>query len=455
LAGRGHDLFETRVDDINFVGTLELTDLVREAHKLKQTSLRLDLVLLGKTAGSDVIEVLQPLEVGAGDTTTVDKHVWGTDNTATLEDNLGGVSGRAVGTLEDSLNLDLLSVTLVEGLLDGGRDHAISLLNQVLLRVLTDALGGSGERSEGTMLDHVCFDLLNIETIRVVASGVVLNDSGDNATILLDELGGPVADSAEALDDEGLASNTLGKAATIDEGLGAEHLTDGVVDTEAGGLGAASNTALGDELSSAAALSVDVLLTLHVNVGILDPGHNLLVGAHIGSEAIDLSTDKALLDELHSVLAGHSLDLVLGVLARVNLDTTLGTTERNISDGKLEGHEGSESFDLLKINISRVASATLDGKLVGRVLGSVASDGLKVSVVSTEGDVEPDDSLASLDHVEVLLLKASHLGGLVVEKLDLLEETGLLVGVDLRSELLCGAERAAHGGSEAGPGDDL
>ena len=75
----------------------------------------------------------------------------------------------------------------------------------------------------------------------------------------------------------------------------------------------------------------------------------------------------------------------------------------------------------------------------------VTSHSLKVSVVSAERDVEPDDGLASSDQREVLLIDASHVGGLVIEQLDLLEETGLLVGVDLRSELLCGAERAAHG----------
>jgi len=317
-----------------------------------------------------VIEVLEPLEVRAGDTTTVDKHVRGADNTTTLEDYLGGVGSGAVGALEDSLDRDELSVALVEGLLNSSRDHAISSLKQELLRVLTNAFSGAREGGKRTMLDHVCLNFLNIEALGVVASRVVLNNGGNLATILLDELRGPVADGTETLDDEGLALNTQGETTAVDEGLCAEHLADSVVDTEASGLSAASNTTLGDELASAAALSVDVLLTLDVDVGILDPGHNLLVGAHIGTKAINLSTDKALLDELHGVLSGHSLDFVLRVLARVNLDTTLGATEGNVSNCEFESHKRSQGLDLLQIDVLRVASTTLDGELVSRVLGS-------------------------------------------------------------------------------------
>ena len=189
------------------------------------------------------------------------------------------------------------------------------------------------------MLDHVLLHILNIETVGVVDGGVVLDDSGDLAAVLLDELGSPVAHSAEALHDEGLACDAGGETAALSEGLGVEHLAHGVVDTETGGLGTTSDTTLRDKFASAAALSIDISLTLHIDVGVLDPGHGLLVGSHIGAEAINLSTNEALLDELHSVLAGCSLNLSLRVLSWVKLDSTLGSSERHISDGQLEGHE--------------------------------------------------------------------------------------------------------------------
>ena len=222
----------------------------------------------------------------------------------------------------------------------------------------------TGETAESSVFDHVILNFLYIETIGVVSGGVVLDNSGNLATILLNEFGGPVTDCTEALYNEGLVLDTKVKIATINEGLGVKKLTDGVVDTETGGLSSTGNTTLRDEFTSAAAFGVDISLTLDVNVGVLDPGHDLLVGSHIGSEAIDLSTDKALLDELHGVLTGDSLNLGKRVLSGVNLDSTLGTTEGDIGDSKLEGHEGGEGLDFLKIDVIGVASTTLDGELM-------------------------------------------------------------------------------------------
>ena len=311
-----------------------------------------------------MIEVLEPLEVRAGDTTSIDKHVRGTDNTSTGEDLLSSVGSGAVGALEDSLDRDVLSIASVERLFDGSGDHAVSRLEKELLRVFSDNLSSIRIARERAMLDHPVLDFLNIETIRVMNGRVVLNNSGNLATILLDELRGPVADGTKALDVESLALNAQGETTAVDERLSVKHFADSVVDTEASRLGTASDTTLRDELSSAAAFSVDVLLTLDVHVGVLDPGHGLLVGTHVRTEAINLSTNEVLLDKFHCVLSGNSLDLSLRVLARVNLDTTLGAAEGNVSDSKLEGHEGGKGLNLLQINVLRVASATLDGKLV-------------------------------------------------------------------------------------------
>ena len=287
-----------------------------------------------------MIQVLEPLEVRAGDTTTVDKQVWGGDDSSAGEDLLGGVGGGAVGTFEDGLDHNVLSVAGVKRLLSGSGDHAVSLLKEELLGVCADGLSGTWEGCEGTVLNHEVLDILNVKAIGVVNSGVVLNDGGDLAAVLLNELGGPVANSTEALHDEGLVLDAKVETTTCNKGLSVEELTHGVVDTETSRLGTASNTSLGDELASAAAFGIDVLLTSDIHVSVLDPGHDLLIGSHIGSKAINLGTDKALLDELHSVFTSDSLNLWLGVLSGVNLDTALAATEGHIGDGKFEGHQG-------------------------------------------------------------------------------------------------------------------
>jgi len=428
FAGSAHNFVETRVNDILLGGTLNLLALFRlVAHDLEQAELRLLLVLLGHLAGGDVFQILEPLKVRAGDTTAVNQKIGSANDTFLNKDLLGSVGGGAVSTLKDSLDLDVLGVTHVERLLDGGGDQVVSLLFDEFKRVLKLGLNSGGESLKGSVFSHVVLDVLHVEALGVVDSGVVLDDSGNLATILLEEFSGPVSNSAKTLNNKGTFLNTLGEAGLFAEGLVACQLADSVVDSETGGLATAADSALSDELTGAAALSINVLLTLDVHVGILDPGHNLLVGSHVGSEAIDSSTDETLLDELHSVLACNSFELTLGKLTGVDLDATLATTEWNVSDCELEGHKGRESLDFLEIDVVRVSGTALARELVGGVLSSVAGDSLKSSIVTTERDVESNDGLAGLNQVKVLLGDTGLGGGTVVEHFDLLEETGFTV----------------------------
>jgi len=70
------------------------------------------------------------------------------------------------------------------------------------------------------------------------------------------------------------------------------------------------------------------------------------------------------------------------------------------------------------------------------VLGSIAGDGLESTVVSAQGDVKSNDSLARSNEIQVLLFNASQDCGFVEEKFNLLEETGFEVLIQLRAKLL-------------------
>ena len=85
-----------------------------EAHEVKEACLRFNRVSLGQTARSNVVEILEPLEVGAGDTTSIDEHVRSALDSSALEDFLGCKGSWAVSTLKYGLHLDLLSVAIVE-----------------------------------------------------------------------------------------------------------------------------------------------------------------------------------------------------------------------------------------------------------------------------------------------------------------------------------------------------
>jgi len=62
-----------------------------------------------------------------------------------------------------------------------------------------------GVSLECAILGQVLLDILNVEAIGIMNSGVVFDDCGDLTAILLDKVGGPVTDRTEALNDEGLA----------------------------------------------------------------------------------------------------------------------------------------------------------------------------------------------------------------------------------------------------------
>jgi hypothetical protein len=306
--------------------------------------------------------------------------------------------------------LDLLGVHFVEGFFDGSGDQVVSLLFDEAEWVGQLSFFSAWESFQGAVLGHKVLSILNVETLGVVDSTVVLDDGGNLAAILLEELGSPVANCAEALDDEGAILDSLGKLNLVAEVLVACKLADGVVDTETSGLVTTVDTALSDILTSAAALSVDVCLTLNILVGVLDPGHDLFVGSHVWAETVDSSANETLLDELHGVLAGHTLKLALREFTRVDLDASLTAAEWNISDSEFESHERSKGLNLLKIDVVGVSCAAFAWKLVSGVLSSVAGDGLKLSVVSTEGDVESDNCLASLNQVKILWVDASLCG---------------------------------------------
>ena len=86
------------------------------------------LVFFCHSSGSDVIEILKPLEVRDGDTTTIHKQVRNSDNPSLNEYLFGSIGRGAVGSFEDGLNFNLLSIAHVQHLFNSGRNHAISLL---------------------------------------------------------------------------------------------------------------------------------------------------------------------------------------------------------------------------------------------------------------------------------------------------------------------------------------
>lgn len=229
--------------------------------------------------------------------------------------------------------------------------------------------------------------------------------------VVLKELGSPVTDVSESLDNDGLAGNvTVEARQLLDLGV-LQELADTVVDTETGGLVTATDTSLGDGLASDTSSGVDVL-GVELAVGVHDPGHLAGTGSNIGSGDIDTGSDEVLLAELHGVATGDLLQLSGGELLGVELDTSLGTTEGNIDDSALEGHEGGQGLDLLKIDLIRETDTSLGGKAMAGVLGTVTLNDDVGVIVNLDGELDAEDRVDGLDGRQGLLGDTAELGGL-------------------------------------------
>lgn len=94
------------------------------------------IILLRHHSWGYVINILQPLEVGASDTTTIDEHVWCTDDSSFDKDLFSGKSGWAVSTFEDCSALKIWCVAKMNTFLDGGGHQVVNLCLEVAQRIL-------------------------------------------------------------------------------------------------------------------------------------------------------------------------------------------------------------------------------------------------------------------------------------------------------------------------------
>lgn len=132
------------------------------------------LVFESETTVGNVVEILEPLEEGHGDTTGIDVQI-GNDEDVPVDEYLVGCGGRgAVGSLGDYFGLNPTSVLLGNDLLYGGRDEDIAgLVHEAL------ALVGFGvrETDDAAVVEAVFLELLRVDTVRVDDRTVVFDDT--------------------------------------------------------------------------------------------------------------------------------------------------------------------------------------------------------------------------------------------------------------------------------------
>lgn len=226
ICGVVHDLFKSGIDDVDLRGTRQLSHvrgLSRNsvAHHVEELLVLLLLILLGHTAGSDMGQVLQPLEVRASHTTSVGEHVRDNNNTFSIENFFSHEGGRTVSSFQDNLALEFVSVVNVDSfLLGSGKEDitrqlhvgsGIDSLNHISVAVV----------SESSFAHHLSSNIIDIKTSLVIDSGIVLDDTNNDTSVFLEELSSPVSDSTKSLDNKSLSRDSLcSKLGSLDKRVG-------------------------------------------------------------------------------------------------------------------------------------------------------------------------------------------------------------------------------------------
>ena len=162
------------------------------------------------------------------------------------------------------------------------------------------------------------------------------------------------ADIAKALDHGG-------RAAGLDREL-LEHAPGEIGDAAAGSLAAAERAArrhrlAGDDLGHGAAL-------VH-RIGVHEPGHHLLVGAHVGRHHVGMRADER--NHLLHVAARQPFQLAPGDRGEIDIDPALGAAIGQPDQGTFPAHPDRQRRDLADVDRGRKPRAAL-GRAEGEVM---------------------------------------------------------------------------------------
>lgn len=214
LAGRlNNKLLDARVDNINFLGLLELLihwrvlwEFVSEHfHEVK---LGLLLEFLGHSSGRDMIQILEPLHVGNGQATDVGEHVWDNCDPFLFQKLISAKGGWSSGQLYNDLAFEVFNVVKVKSAELGARSKDMALLFHDLLGVGKLNFFNIIKVLDRTRLQLLKLEIVWINTVRIEDGTVLLDNANDFGSLFVHELGKHVPNIAKSLNDDLLTLET-------------------------------------------------------------------------------------------------------------------------------------------------------------------------------------------------------------------------------------------------------
>ena len=198
------------------------------------------------------------------------------------------------------------------------------------------------------------------------------------------------ADIAEALDDRGRADRI-----DLERLHGAEG-EEG--DAVAGRLAPPERAAGADRLAGDDLRHGDALVH---GIGVHEPRHDLLVGAHVRRHDVDARADER--DHLLHVAARQVLEFAPRERARIDRDAALGAAVGQVGERAFPAHPDRQRRDLAEVDVGREARAALGGPERQVMLDAVAVEHRGAPVVHVDRAGDDDRALGQQQPVALVL----------------------------------------------------
>ena len=241
FSGLAHDILQAGVDQIHFAGSLnnvldELLSLPAGvlADMVQDPLVGLRLQPPGELPGLDKSQVLDVLEIGHSHSSGVQQQIRQHQYVLRHQYVLATRSGGSVRPFRHDFAVKVHCVFASDRPLLGRRYDDVAGLLEHLLYIAVEL--GPAESLDCSSLDQVFFQLIREDSVGIEERPVSFEHADDPAALFFDEVTGPVAHVAEALDDEGLVLDSGGQI-HLYHVLGVVHeLAQAVEEAQAGGL---------------------------------------------------------------------------------------------------------------------------------------------------------------------------------------------------------------------------
>ena len=136
-------------------------------------------------------------------------------------------------------------------------------------------------------------------------------------------------------------------------------------------------------------------------IGVHEPGHDLLVGAHVRRHDVDARADER--DHFLHVPARQVLEFALAERARIDGDAALGAPVGQIGERAFPAHPDRQRPHLADVDVGREARAALGGPKGQVMLNPVAGEDPGMSVVHVDRAGDDDRALGEQQPVALVV----------------------------------------------------